>query len=245
MGITIKELFEKAEDGKFTYEQFEAAVKESGAKFADLSDGKYVSKSKYEADLKAKDGELEAKDTEIANRDEQIANLNTTISARDTDLSDLQKKLEEAGQDATKLAELNNQFAGLQQKYENDVKDYQDKMKHQAYEFAVKEFANTKDFTSQAAKRDFVQSMIARNLEMEDGKILGREDFATKYAEENADAFYVPYEPEVELEPDPIPAPEPEPAPVVPQFVAPTPGPEPSSDDSGFHFNFTGVRPSN
>ena len=243
MGITIKELFDKAENGTLTYEQFESAVKESGAKFADLSDGRYVSKSKYEADLKAKDGELEAKDTEIATRDEQIANLNTTITSRETDLSDLQKKLEEAGQDATKLAELNDQFAGLQQKYDNDVRDYQAKMQHQAYEFAVKEFANTKDFTSQAAKRDFIQSMIARNLEMEDGKILGREDFAEKYAAENEDAFYVEYTPDFDDEVAPEPESEPEPAPVVPQFVAPTPGPEPSSDDSGFHFNFTGVRP--
>ena len=244
MGITIKELFEKAENGTLTYEQFENAVKESGAKFADLSDGKYVSKSKYDADLKAKDGELAAKDTEIANRDEQITNLNSTIATRDTDLAGLQKQLEEAGQDATKLAELNNQFAGLQQKYDNDVKNYQEQMQHQAYEFAVKEYASTKNFTSQAAKRDFVQSMIARNLEMEDGKILGRDDFAEKYAEENADAFVTETPaPEPSLTPEPTPAPDPTPAP--PQFVAPTPGPAPSNDDTGFHFNFAGVRPTN
>ena len=31
---------------------------------------------------------------------------------------------------------------------------------------------------------EFTKAMIERNLQMEDGKILGREDFANKYAEE-------------------------------------------------------------
>ena len=231
--MNIKELFDGAEGGMLTYEQFEAVAKEKGAKFADLSDGKYVSKSKYDADLKAKD-------TAIETAEGQIKTLNETISTRDTDLANLQTKLEEVGQDATKLAEAQAQLTGLQQKYDDDVKNYQAQMQKQAYEFAVKDFANTKKFSSQAAKRDFVQSMIARGLQMEGDKILGREDFAEKYASENADAFVVEA-PEPEPEPQPTQEPEPTPAPV-PQFVAPTPGPEPGAADTGFHFDFTGVR---
>lgn len=230
MATKIKELFDKAEGGTLTYEQFEALVKESGAKFADLSDGGYVSKSKYEADIKAKD-------TEIADKDGQIETLNGTIATRDTDLAGLQKQLEEAGQDATKLAELNTQFSGLQQKYEDDVKNYQAQMQKQAYEFAVKEFASTKNFSSQAAKRDFVKSMIERNLEMEDGKIIGREDFAEKYSSENADAFVVE-----KAEPEPQPEPTPAPSPAVPEFMASTPGPTSSDAGNAFNFGFTGVR---
>lgn len=228
--MTIKELFELSEDGTLTYEQYENLAKEKGTKFADLSEGKYVSKSKYESDLKAKD-------TEIETANSQIETLNGTIQTRDTDLSNLQKQLEEAGQDATKLAELNTQFTGLQAKYDADVKKYQEQMRQQAYEFAVAEFANTKNFTSQAAKRDFKQAMIARNLQMDDGKILGREDFVNKYMEENADAFVV------EKPAEPTPAPEPTPEPIqVPQFVAPTPGPTPTPTDESFDFGFIGVR---
>ena len=51
--MNIKDFFANAEDGKLTYEEFEKAAKEAGAKFADLSEGKYVSKAKYEDDLKA------------------------------------------------------------------------------------------------------------------------------------------------------------------------------------------------
>ena len=229
--MNLKEIFEKADEtGALTYEQFEQFAKEAGAKFADLSDGKYVSKSKYDADLKAKDAQLESVNS-------QIENLNQTVTTRDEDLKNLQKQLEEAGQDATKLAELNTQFSALQEQYNNDVKSYQEKMQKQAYEFAVREFAGTKQFSSNAAKRDFINTMIARNLQMEDGKILGREDFVEKYSEENADAF------KVELPPEPEPIKEPEPEPVVapiPQFVGATPGPEPQDEE--FDFGFQGIR---
>ena len=229
--MNIKELFDNAENGTLTYEQFETLAKENSAKFTDLSDGKYVSKSKYESDLKAKDVLIET-----ANG--QIENLNQTIATRDNDLVALQNQLTEAGQDATKLADLNTQFNGLQAKYDNDIKEYQNKMSQQAYEFAVKEFANTKKFTSQAAKRDFTQAMINKGLQMEGNKLIGGEDFVAIYATENADAFYV--EPEPKPEPKPVPKPAP-----VPEIVAPTPGPAPANSDTGFQFNFQGVRAHN
>lgn len=227
--MNIKELFDKAENGMLTYEQFEALAKAGDAKFADLSEGKYVSKSKYESDLRAKDTQMEGLNG-------QIENLNQTIATRDADLSSLQTQLTEAGQDATKLADITAQFASLQQKYDADTLNYQNLMKQQSYEFAVREFANTKKFTSQAAKRDFTQAMIAKGLQMEGNKLIGGEDFVAMYSEENADAFVVD-------KPEPTPEPTPAPVPPVPTIVAPTPGPAPDGgNDNGFNFNFTGVR---
>ena len=40
-----------------------------------------------------------------------------------------------------------------------------------------------------AAKRDFIQSMLAKNLTIEDGKIIGAEDFVQMYSKDNEDAF--------------------------------------------------------
>lgn len=175
--MNLKELFDKAENGTLTFEQLEAAMKEAGAKFVDLNEGNYVSKRKYEDELSAKDKAIE--------------DLNGTISTRDTDLADLQKKLEEAGTDATKLSELSGQLDTMKGQYEADVKAYKEQLKKQAYEFAVKEFAATKNFTSNAAKRDFINSMIAKDLKMEKDSILGADDFVTAYSQDNADAFVV------------------------------------------------------
>lgn len=146
----IKELFDKAENGALTYEQFEQACKGANIKLANLSTGEYVSKQKYDDD----------------------------ISTRDTDLKNVQKQLEKVNGDSEKLKTVTADLEKLQGKYEA-----------QAYEFSVKEYANSKKFTSNAAKRDFVNSMIAKNLKVENGKIIGADDFVTAYSADNADAF--------------------------------------------------------
>lgn len=210
----IKKLFEGTEG--LTYEGFMAKANEAGIKFANLAEGKYVSKQKYDDDISAKDT--------------QIADLNTTISTRDTDLADIKSQLEQAGVDQTKLTQLTADMTALQTKYNDDVKSYKAKLSKQAYEFAVREFANGKKFTSNAAKRDFVNSMIAKDLKMDNGKILGADDFVTSYSTDNADAFVVDN-------------PDPEPGKGKPTFVNPTGGADPTKGDNGFTFNFAGVRP--
>lgn len=214
--MKLKDLFDKAENGTLTYEQLETAMKEAKANFVDLSEGGYVSKHKHDDELTAKDA--------------QITALNDTITKRDADLADLKGKLKNAGTDATKLAELSTNFDTLQTKYDNDIKDYQNRLAKQAYEFAVKEFAGTKKFTSNAAKRDFIQEMLSKDLKMEQDKILGADDFVTAYSANNADAFVVEETPKNDDKPT---------------FVNPTPGPNNNQPENAFinAFHFQGVRP--
>lgn len=188
--MTIKELFDKAENGTLTFTQFEELAKANNAKFADLSTGAYVSKDKF--------------DNEVTSKDNQISTLNETIKSRDKDLKDLKAQLTEAGTDSEKLAELQTQFGNLQTQYKNDTDNYKSQLSKQAYEFAVKDFANSKKFSSNAAKRDFINSMIAKELKMEGDKILGADDFVTAYSTDNADAFVVEkQEPEQPSQPKP------------------------------------------
>ena len=216
--MQIKDLFDKAENGALTFAQFEEAAKAAGAKFTDLSEGKYVAKNKYDSDIAAKDNQIET--------------LNTTITSRDSDLANLQSQLEAAGGDAAKLTELTTQFESLKNKYSEDTKNFNNQLKQQAYEFAVKDFASGKKFTSQAAKRDFIQSMIAKELKMDKDTILGADDFVAAYSKDNADAFVV------ETPEDPKPDPK-------PTFVNPTPGGNPAPAESNAFsnaFHFMGVR---
>lgn len=170
--MTVKELFEKAEGGTLTWEQFQEASKD--AKFVDLTEGNYVSKQKYE--------------DEISHKDTQINELSETITKRDSDLQTLQQTLKDAG-DIEALKKASQDLAELQSKYTKETKDYQAQLDKQAYEFAVKEFANGKNFSSKAAKRDFIQSMMDKKLKLESGMIIGAEDFVTLYSKDNEDAF--------------------------------------------------------
>ena len=217
--MTIKELFDKAEGGTLTWEQFQSAM--GNAKFVDLSEGNYVSKRKYDDDL--------------ASKDTQITKLNETISTRDKDLAGLKEQLTSAGTDAQKLADLTGEFDSLKTKYDADTKAFKSQLRKQAYEFAVKDFASGKKFTSNAAKRDFIQSMIAKDLKFENDKIIGADDFVQMYSQENADAFVV----------DTTPTPQPQ-EPQRPQFVSPTQGSEPQPQEQNAFlnaFHFMGVRP--
>lgn len=238
--MNIKELFEKGgnEEGALTYEQFEALAKENGMKLADLSSGKYVSKSKYDDDIKEVNQQVESLNG-------QIETLNSTITTRDEDLEALKKQLEQAGEDKVKLEQLSTSMTDLQAKYEADIKAREDQLHQQSYKFAVTRYADTQQFTSKAAKRDFIKAMLDKELKMEGDKLIGGDDFRAAYAVENGDAFKVD-EPEPTPAPAPEPTPEPTPAPTaepapIPTFVASTSG-APSDDADSFDFGFVGVR---
>lgn len=175
--MLLKEIFDKAtsENKSLTWEEFEALAKEHKAKFTDLSEGRYVDRQKYEDDL--------------AKKDTEITTLNDTITTRNNDLETLKTQLAEAGSDAGKLDELTNSLTTLQSKYDADTAALQGKLSAQAYEFAVRDYAGKQKFSSEAAKRDFTYSMIKKNLPMEDGVIMGADDYMKVYAKANADAF--------------------------------------------------------
>lgn len=215
--MTLKDLFDKAENGTLTFEQAQALLNENKAKFVDLSEGQYVDKQKYTDDLAA--------------RDTRITSLDATVKQREADVANLREQLTTAGTDAEKLTTLGNQFEALQKQYEKDTKAYQKQLKEQELKFAVTEFANKQQFSSNAAKRDFVAAMTAKNLQMDNGVLLGATEFMTAYAQENADAFVKAEEPKPEEQPKP-------------HFAAPTtPKGEQTGEPNPFNFNFAGVRP--
>ena len=217
--MNLKDLFDKAPNGTLTWDQFVAAA--GNAKFTDLTEGNYVDKQKYTDDLAA--------------RDTRITTLNDTIATRDRDLADLQQKLAAAGTDSEKLTQLNGDLTALQSKYDTDTKAYQQKLADQAYEFAVKTYAQDLKFTSKAARKEFIRAMMEQKLQMKDDTILGAEDFRASYAKDNEDSFVV------EQSEDEPPT---EPAKPKPHFAGPT-GNEPQGggEPNPFNFNFTGVRP--
>lgn len=209
----LKELFgEEA----LTYDQLSSKVTERGFKVADLSTGNYVAKKKYTDD--------------ISSRDTQISDLQGQISTRDTDLKALKKQIEDAGNDTT-IADLTAQLTKLQGDYKTAKNDYEAKLSKQAYEFAVKDFASSLQFSSKAAKKSFIKDMLDAQLSMKNETIIGASDFLDAYKAENEDSFVLVGTPTPDAG-DGNPK---------PTFVQPTP-PAPAGDENPFSFNFAGVR---
>lgn len=124
-------------------------------------------------------------------RDALKSKYDEDIATRDEDLKKLQKQIEEAGTDAEKLKTTIAELDSLKQTYESDKQKYEDELMKQKYEFAVKEKANSLKFTSNAAKKSFINDVIATGLKMKDDTLLGFDDFVTKYKEEDAGVFVV------------------------------------------------------
>ena len=124
-------------------------------------------------------------------RDALQVKYNDDIKQRDTDLADLKQKLADAGTDAETLKNLQAEFDTLKTNYANAQADYQKQLNKQAYEFAIKEKTNGLQFTSNSAKKAFLSDALAKNLTMDNGNILGFDDFVNAYKEQDAGAFVV------------------------------------------------------
>ena len=171
----LKEIFGEE---TLTFDAFVSKVTEKGIKLADLSTGNYVDKKKYE--------------DAVSTKDTSINELQKQLKERDTDLKNLQAQLSDGTtSNETKISELTSQLTKLQDDYKNAKKDYEDKLSSQAYNFAVREYAGGRKFTSEAAKRDFINEMLSAKLSMKDNSIIGATDFETTYRSNNEDAFVV------------------------------------------------------
>lgn len=162
----------------------------------------------------------------------QIKTLNGQVSKRDADIQSIQKKLEEAKTDAGKITEVNDSLKALQDKYTQDTKALQDQIAKQAYDFALDKGLTGVNFSSKAARAQFIKDVGEKGLKVEGQEVLGLTDYINSYKESDPGAFA----------PD-APAPEPAPAPA-PNIIsgkgANTSG---SGSDNPFNFQFIAAHP--
>lgn len=191
------------EDLGLTKDVIDKIIDENGS---DIENAKSAAAKKFDSERETLQG--------------QIEDLKTQVTQRDADLSDIQKQLTAANENADKLAEAQKSLSSLQKKYETETKAWEAKNAQQAYEFAVREKANTLKFSSEAAKREFIRDAIAKDFKMEQNNLLGFDDYVNIYKESDPGAFAVEKEPEPPKA-DPKPAPEPEPPKKQPNIVLP------------------------
>ena len=160
-----------------------------------------------------------------------VSELQGQIAERDTNIETIKQQLTEAQGSKTKFNELQQSLTDLQTQYANDKAGWDEKLKKQQYEFLAKETMHGIDFSSNAAKENFYQKLMQKNLPVENEKLLGFDDYLAEIKAADPGAFKVE-------QPEP-PAPQPQ-----PHFVAPDGNPKPNPDGpkNEFGFNFLGVR---
>ena len=107
---------------------------------------------------------------------------------------DLKKQLEETNTKLQELSkanpdDLNKKITELQQKYDNDTKALNDKIQAQEYNYKINDYVKDIKFSSNSAKRTFIEDLKNKHLEFDNDKLVGFDDFKKSYEEKDASAF--------------------------------------------------------
>ena len=132
----------------------------------DLGEGAKLPKSAIDAIMAENGRDIEAKNN-------QITTANDTIkSYKDMDIEGVKAKADE-----------------WESKYNTDTQTLKDQLVAAEYGFAVKEATAALKFSSESARKAFVADLTAKKLPVQEGKLLGLEDFTKTYQETDPNAF--------------------------------------------------------
>lgn len=112
------------------------------------------------------------------------------------DKKELKKQLEEVNAKVQELSsvdaeKLNKEIEDLKKKYETDTNALNEKISKREYEYAVKELTRDIKFSSESAKKTFMNDLVSKDLKLEEGKLLGFDDYLNSYKEADPNAFVV------------------------------------------------------
>lgn len=146
-----------------TYDQLAEKLKDSkDIKLGNLAGGAYVSKEKFTALETERDGLKTQLDTAAGE----------IKSYKDLDVDGIKQKA-----------------ADWEIKYNTDTQALKDQLGAAEYGFAVQQAVSGVKFTSESAKKAFIADLTAKKLPLQEGKLLGLEDFRKEYATSDPGAF--------------------------------------------------------
>lgn len=145
-------------------------------------------------DLQAKGLTDEQIDFVMAENGKDVEKVKTKLTAAETARDDYKEQLEAAnttiqGYKDMDIDGIKRSVTDWETKYNTDTKALQDKLDGQAYDFAMKEYVNGYQFTSELVKQAVIAQLKAQNFKLNDGKFLGADDFMKQLKEANPSAF--------------------------------------------------------
>lgn len=111
--------------------------------------------------------------------------------AAEKQLSDRDKDMEELKKTASDADGIRKQLEDLQNKYNNETKEYQTQLADRDYSDAVGRAIADKGikFSSRAAEKAFLADLKSNRLEMKDGALVGFDDYHKAQMEADPTAF--------------------------------------------------------
>ena len=149
--------------GKEVYEELSDDIKKEYAeKELIINDGTYIPKAKFDS-------------------------LNETKKDLENQLKETNDKVQELSKVDTE--ELKQQIEDLQKKYEEDTKALNSKYEAREYDIKLNDYTKDLKFSSNSARKSFMNDLKEKELKFEDDKLVGFDDFVNSYKESDPSAF--------------------------------------------------------
>ena len=113
--------------------------------------------------------------------------LKTEKAGIETQLTEANKKIE--GFKEVDIDKIKAEVDEWKSKYETDTKNLQDSLTQKDYDYKVQELTSGLKFSSNGAKKSFISDLKEKGLKLEDGKLLGFDDFVKSYQENDPQTF--------------------------------------------------------
>lgn len=122
--------------------------------------------------------------------EKQKAKTTAAEAARDEYKTQLEAANEEIkGYKEMDIEGIKQAATDWEKRYNTATTDLQKKLDEQAYDFAMKEYVNGYQFTSDLVKEAVIAQLKAKEFKLSDGKFLGADDFMAQLKEANPSAF--------------------------------------------------------
>lgn len=130
---------------------------------------------------------LEAVKAETGKLTEEKTAAEIKASTLETQLGEAVGKLKEF--EDMDIDGIKQSAKNLQDKYDKETKDLQAKLDAQAYDFAAERYLSKYKFTSEAARKGVAGEFKGKGFKLEDGKLLGADEYMKSVMEANPAAF--------------------------------------------------------
>ena len=129
--------------------------------------------AEYGTDFKEKDNKIETLTTEKDGLSKQLKEANDKIKGfADVDVNDLKK-----------------QITDWETKYNQDTENLKNEISKKDYDFKLNDVVKDLQFSSNGARKSFIEDLKAKNLKFDDDKLIGYNEFLKSYKESDPDAF--------------------------------------------------------
>ena len=102
-------------------------------------------------------------------------------------LDDANKKIEELSK--INAEDLQKEVDNWKTKYEQDTQKLNDDIAKREREYLINDLVRNLNFSSESAKKAFKSELVEKDLKIEDGKLIGFDDYLSSYKKNDPQAF--------------------------------------------------------